>query len=268
MFLGYEYYGSEFKSNLYFPKNNVNSMKATFANSSINGVSYDFNVMANPSKNSLLSGIASYFADSTDSDVNFIYLCSHGHDDINGTKVNGYSQYGFSLQGYNTSYDLGSPYYYVTATELYACLSQIKGKVVLILDSCNSGQFILNMQPRLDKEKENRISVLTAVQGGVNASYYNVTSTSKAVDFFTYYLMYGLGYDEQKDKHDYVLRADSNGNGKVTLKEFFNYGKTATSSYVSKSSTYKAKWFKGDKKQVPQSYIKGDMADLIVYDPK
>ncbi|MBE5772483.1 MAG: hypothetical protein E7337_00945 [Clostridiales bacterium] len=268
MFMAYEYFSTEFKNNLYFSQNNVNSMKAAFSNSSIDGVKYDIHTMKNPSKNSLLSGMASYFADSNDSDVNVIYLCSHGHANINDSAVNGYSQYGISLQGYKTTYDLGSPYYYITATEIYACLSQIKGKVVLILDSCNSGQFILNMTPRLNAEEDHRISVLTAVQGGVNASYYDVTSTTKAVDFFTYFLLYGIGYDEKKDKHDHVLRADSNDNDKITLSEFFNYGKTATSGYVSRSSVYKASWFHGNRKQVPQSYIKGDMGSLVIYDPK
>ena len=268
MFMAYEYFSTEFKHNLAFSQNNVNSMKAAFSNSSINGVKYDIHTMKNPSKNSLLSGMASYFADSNESDVNVIYLCSHGHANINGTSVGGVSQYGLSLQGYNTSYDLDSPYYYITATELYACISQIKGKVVLILDSCNSGQFITNMKSRLDMEENNRIAVLTAVQGGTNASYYDVTSTTKAVDFFTYFLLYGIGYDEKKDKLDYRLRADSNESGVVSLKEFFNYGKTATSAYVSKSSTYKASWFHGSSYQVPQSYIKGDMGDLIIYAPK
>ena len=106
--------------------------------------------------------------------------------------------------------------------------------------------------------------MLTAASN-TNASYYNVKSTTTAVDFFTYFMLYGLGYEEKTHKFDYSLRADSNKSGTVSLSEMFNYARNSVLNNVPAYSKYS--WFWGNKNQSPQSYM-GDNANLIMYDPK
>ncbi len=255
MFVAYSYFDADYAHSLYFSQNNANSMSTVFGNSVIDGQGYDITTVKNPSKNSLLRGISSTFADSTDSDVSMIYLCSHGH------RTGSSSGYRMSLPGYENA--SSSPYYYITSKELFSCISQIKGRVVLIIDSCYSGIFINDMRSSLDAEG-GRISVLTAASN-TNASYYNVKSTTTAVDFFTYFMLYGLGYEEKTHKFDYSLRADSNKSGTVSLSEMFNYARNSVLNNVPAYSKYS--WFWGNKNQSPQSYM-GDNANLIMYDPK
>ena len=63
--------------------------------------------------------------------------------------------------------------------------------MVLILDSCYSGAFLEDMGAQL-RSQNGRIAVLTAASD-TRATYYNVKDTGRAVDFFTFFLLQGLG---------------------------------------------------------------------------
>ena len=122
--------------------------------------------------------------------------------------------------------------------------------------------------------------MLTAASD-TRATYYNVKNTNKAVDFFSYFLLQGLGYNEKEGwwnagangglgVYPGYLAADrmgnGDGNGEVSLGELFDYVSNCIAVnipvYMTKS------WYWGDKTrvQVPRYYA-GALNDIAVYRP-
>ena len=269
LFAAYSYFDSSYKGYIQFTRNNAKSMEYVFGKSSVSGLKYDTKVMGNPSKLQLLSGIAGYFASTTDNDVSIVYLCSHGH------MMGDYQGYRMSLPGYDESKNNAN--YYLTSQEIYNCVSRIRGSVVLVLDSCYSGTFLEDVKGQLDAQN-GRIAVLTAA-GDTRATYYNVKDTSRAVDFFTFFLLQGLGYSARdgwwnanakgaKGAYPGYLSADNAGNkdGIVTLGEFYDFA--AKSIAVNIPNYMKKTWYWGDKTRVqaPRCYA-GALNDLVIYQP-
>lgn len=269
LFAAYSYCDSSYDGYLPFPRNNATSMSSVFKESSVSGQIYSTKVMGNPGKTSLLSGISRFFSETTDNDVSIVYLCSHGHMTA--------SCYGYrmSLPGYDSNKSNAN--YYLTSKEIFDCVRRIRGKVVLIVDSCYSGAFIQDMSEKLAAQN-GRIAVLTAAYD-TRATYYNVNSENKSVDFFTFFLLQGLGFNERegwwnldssgnKGSYPGYLAADAagNGDGAVTLGELFNYAynciRVNIPNYMKKS------WYWGDKTKVqdPQ-YYSGALNSLVVYQP-
>ena len=264
LFAAYSYYDS-----LPFVKRNAESMANVFKKSSIEGQGYATKVLGNPSKDRLLSGIASLFADADDNDVSVVYLCSHGHN----TKSS-YSNYRLSLVGYDNN--KSNPKYYLTAKEIFASVQAIRGNVVLILDSCYSGTFINDMKSGLQGEN-GRIAVLTAASN-TRATYYN--NKAKAVDFFTFFLLQGLGYNEKEDWWNANAGGDAgsypgyfaadlkgNGDGAASLAEFYNFAANCIDVNI---PTYMTKsWYWGEKDNVQKTRIyAGNLKNLVIYRPE
>lgn len=270
LFAAYEYATSGVKGYLPFPGNNANSVADVFGKSSISGLEYTTKVMANPGKTALLSGISGFFAETTDADVSIVYLCSHGH------MTNGYAGYRMSLPGYDGN--PGNANYYMSAQEIFNCISRIRGSVVLILDSCYSGAFLQDMSSQLAAQG-GRIAVLTAASD-TRATFYNVKNTKKSVDFFTFFLLKGLGYNHRdkwwnknaagsKGKYPGYLAADKagNGDGIVTLGEFYDYASKSIATNIPKYM--KKSWYWGDKTRVQVTrYYAGNLNDLVIYKAK
>ena len=263
LFAAYSYYNS-----LPFVKRNSEGMADVFGMSAIDGQGYDTKVLGNPTKDRLISGIASFFDNADEDDVSIVYLCSHGHNNKSS-----YSSYRLSLTGYDTNKN--DSRYYLTSKEIFNSVQAIRGNVILILDTCYSGTFINDMKSRLDAEN-GRIAVLTAASN-TKATFYN---SANSVDFFTFFLLQGLGYNEKDgwwigsadgDKGSYpgYLSADvkGNGDGAVTLGEMFSYASNCIDvnipKYMSKS------WYWGEKSAVQKSRIyAGNLKNLVVYQPK
>lgn len=264
LFAAYSYYDS-----LPFVKRNADSMAKVFRKSNIDGGSYTAWVLGNPSKARIVGGISAFFADADENDVSIVYLCSHGHNDKSS-----YTDYRMSLKGYDSNKN--NPKYYLTSDEIFDSVQGISGNVVLILDSCYSGTFINDMKSRL-KAENGRIAVLTAASN-TRATYYN--NKSKAVDFFTFFLLMGLGYNEKEDwwngnsegdKGSYpgYFAADKrgNGDGAATLGEFYSFASNSIDAnipgYMTKS------WYWGDRETVQKTRIfEGNLKNLIIYQPE
>lgn len=270
VFAAYGYFNPDYKGYIPFTENNANSLVSVFGNSSVSGLGYTSKVMGNPTKAGLLSGISSFFAGTADVDVSIVYLCSHGH------MTNGYGGYRMSLPGYDESPNNAN--YYMSSQEIFNCVSRIRGNVILILDSCYSGAFLEDMTGQLDAQG-GRIAVMTAASD-TRATYYNVKKTEKAVDFFTFFLLKGLGYNHRdkwwnknaagkKGGYPGYLAADiaGNGDGIVTLGEFYDYGANSIAANI--PSYMKKSWYWGDKTrvQVPRFYA-GNLRDLVIYQPR
>ena len=242
-----------------------------FSKSSLDGQGYSTKVMGNPSKTQLLSGISTYFANADDNDVSIVYLCSHGHN----TKSS-YRNYHLSLPGYSKNKKNAN--YTITSAEIFNCVKRIRGSVVLILDSCYSGTFLQDMSGRLD-DMGGRIAVLTAASNS-RATFYNVKNTNKSVDFFTFFLLQGLGYSEKdgwwtgnasggKGSYPGYLAADRTGNndGVVTLGEFYDFASKCIAKNI--PSYMKKSWYWGEKGvvQAPRFYA-GNLKSLRIYQPE
>ena len=269
---GYARPGYTGKDSLPFPKNNATSVAKVFGNSRIDGVDYIENsTLVNPSKSAIFSGIASFFASADDDDVSVVYLCSHGHMLGNNTG------YRMSLPGYTNSNS--DPRYYMSSAEIFNAVRAIRGKVVLIIDSCYSGIFIEDMRGNLYAEG-GRISVLTAAFN-TRATFYNVKDTNKAVDFFTFFLLQGLGYDERyghyikdaggsKGSAPGLLLADTINNagkkdGVVTVAELYAYVSRCIA--VNIPSYSQNSWFWGSPEQQTR-YFEGANGKLPIYRAK
>lgn len=259
VFSVYDFYNVPVKGSLRFPMNNATSFQNVFAGNSIDGVGYEnLGVLENPSKQALLSGIASAFSGSRDTDINLIYLCSHGTNYVDVKKTSKSTHYGLQLPGYR-NYKSSSEYY-VTSEEIFSAISAINGKVILVLDSCYSGQFIVNMRSALDAQN-GRISVMTAATN-TTACYYNIANTSTACDFFTMYLLMGAGYNLRTHSATGAHAADTNQDGKLTFNELFSYAKKSVRANVPRYR--KKSWFHGNYKQSPNVYA-GANGDLVLY---
>lgn len=270
LFAAYSYFNTEYRGYLPFTRNNTESFANVFEHSSVSGLRYNTRVMGNPSKTQLLSGISGFFAGSTDADISIVYLCSHGH------MTNGYGGYRMSLPGYDDNPNNAN--YYMTPQEIFNCIKRINGSVVLILDSCYSGAFLQDMQAQLDAQG-GRIAVLTAASD-TRATYYKVKNTNRSVDFFTFFLLKGLGYNPRdswwnknekgkKGVYPGYLAADvaGNGDGIVTLGEFFNYA--SRSIAVNIPGYMKKSWYWGDPTRVQEPrFYAGNLNDLVIYQPQ
>ena len=264
LFAAYSYYDS-----LPFVKRNSESMVTVFKKSAIEGQTYDAKILGNPSKSGIQSGIASFFREADDNDVSIVYLCSHGHNNKSS-----YSSYRLSLMGYDRNKN--NPRYYLTSREIFNSIQPIKGNVILILDSCYSGTFIKDMKSKLDAEN-GRIAVLTAASN-TKASFY--TTKAKSVDFFTFFLLQGLGYNEkdgwwtrnadaEEGSYPGYFMADNrgNGDGSATLGEFYSFASNAIDvnipNYMRKS------WYWGETDRVQKTRLyAGDLKNLVIYRPE
>ena len=90
--------------------------------------SYTTTTLPNSTKDEILSAIGTAFADATENDISLFYYSGHG--------VQSYFSPGF--HGALCSIDDR----YITFSELASALSQVKGRVIVILDSCFSGAAI------------------------------------------------------------------------------------------------------------------------------
>ena len=271
---GYAMPGYTSSGKLVFSLHNTNLVRRIFGKS---GLGYAVNTnLVNPTRSKLLSALGSYMSGATENDVTVVYLCSHGH-------------YGKPDAGSAKTYYMSFPvltatgvnYQKITSIELFNKLKKGKGRVILILDSCYSGIFI--KERRADLDANGRISVITAATD-TRASYYNTPDTRAAMDFFTFFLLMGTGYDgingwyikdtkRGKGVAPGYMLADSyenhlNKDGVITLAELYGF---ASKSIAANISAYSRKsWYWGDPRgtQRSYSYLAGDAGDIALYKPK
>jgi len=264
LFAAYSYYNS-----LPFVKRNSESMATVFTKSAIEGQGYAAKVLGNPSKSGIQAGIASFFREADDNDVSIVYLCSHGHNNKSS-----YSSYRLSLTGYYQNKN--NSRYYLTSREIFNSIQAIRGNVILILDSCFSGTFINDMKSKLDDE-DGRIAVLAAASN-TKATFYTIKA--KSVDFFTFFLLQGLGYNEkegwwtqnaeaEKGSYPGYFLADrkGNGDGAATLGEFYSFASNCIDVNIPKYM--KKSWYWGDTSKVQKTrFYAGDLKNLVIYRPE
>ncbi|MBR7041159.1 MAG: Ig-like domain-containing protein [Clostridia bacterium] len=248
------------KQNGYLPfsKNGTRGVVDALNHSHVDGAAYSVTYMgSSPSIASFRSAVSALANAAQPDDVTFIYILSHGtYSAANGG-------YNFSFSGTGDR---------MTGDTLISGVSQISGHVVLVMCTCHSGRIYLS--PRLSaimanggsyngKNGAGRLSIITSATDTLS-TYYNVANESVSYDFFSKAFTRGLGWDMIADVAC-SLAADSNGDGKVSVREIAAYSATQTqnliSAYVQQYGTDK---LHGNLSQYPTHYYAQGDADLII----
>ena len=202
---------------------------------------YKIKKLPDATKDQILNAIASYANSGKSYDV--LYFCYSGH---------GTSNYMGAYQG--ALYTVDSKY--IRTDELEAALSAFPGKVVVLLDSCFSGAAIYDKDAeaasgealdqfnqsvidafagktffdeseeepvattRMGELAQSKYTVLTAARYDQTSS--SVTSGGVSFGVFTRGLVEGMGCNYPAGKYQGSMKADKDGNSKVTLEEAYN----------------------------------------------
>ena len=225
----------------------VNDMNAMAGMLQGLGNSFSTKTLPNSTKSEIKSALSTVFAGTTDSSVSLLYYSGHGVlDEDNPT-----SQY----QGALCPIDCDKGYY-ITFSELASMLSQVKGRVIIMLDSCHSGAAI-GKSNTSRQELEQQIKAYNQAAIAAFSGYriaateeevakYGELATSKFIvitaattsesswdgsfdgsDYrqgrFTAAVIKGLGCKYPNGTYSGSMPADSNGDKKITLSELYNY---------------------------------------------
>ena len=225
----------------------VNDMNAMAGMLQGLGNSFSTKTLPNSTKSEIKSALSTVFAGTTDSSVSLLYYSGHGVlDEDNPT-----SQY----QGALCPIDCDKGYY-ITFSELASMLSQVKGRVIIMLDSCHSGAAI-GKSNTSRQELEQQIKAYNQAAIAAFSGYriaateeevakYGELATSKFIvitaattsesswdgsfdgsDYrqgrFTAAVIKGLGCKYPNGTYSGSMPADSNGDKKITLSELYKY---------------------------------------------
>ena len=194
--------------------------------------SYESEFCLDPGKEELLLTIENAFRAADENDISIIYINAHG-----GT------------QG-GISWIEAADTLVVTAGELERVTRQIPGRVVLLIDCCNSGGFIGTMGVyasgfesafSMNSFSRDKYLVLTSCTGEENS--YRVTAgemTEESMSTaFARALCEGLGWDLVNDRA-VSLRSDSDGDRTVTFTELYLYTRRRCMYYLYGSGVYQS----------------------------
>ena len=225
--------------------------------STIDGASYSVKYLpANPSVESIRSSISGIANLADEDDVTVIFLLSHGT----------YSE----AKGYYMQFPNGSEY---KANTIIGDVTQISGHVVLVVCSCHSGRILqcsalgtirANGGAYTGRNGEGHLSVICS-STDTKSTYYNVTDTTQAYDFYTKAFTAALGWDMISDSQA-SIKADADGDGRVSIGELSAWAKVKTQTYISSYiQLHGTNLFYGDQNQYPSSYIPESEAELAIF---
>ena len=218
------------------PVNDAQAMAATLSK-----YRYSVTKKTNLSKSQILSAIDSAFKGAASNDVSLFFYSGHGANNDAGTM--GY------LCGVNEEF--------VAFTTLASALNKIPGKVIVILDSCDSGNAVIkNANGKYDPVKFNRAAIDvfaqadaasdTAPKNGelrtskflvITAGTKNENTSDISLDgklwggLFTRYFVEGAGCSFPYGTFSNSIPCDSNADRKITLTEMYNYTKAKCAAY-------------------------------------
>ena len=195
----------------------INAMTNAFKEQKIDGKTFEAVEMnTDLTKKEISSKIQSFFENTDDDDVSYIFINAHGGSDgCIALPTDGYL-YGSDVR---------------TLLDKY-----VRGEVVFIIESCHAGN-IIGRSLAEDSFAENFISNFKAVESDsrraeLAAERFHVLCSSKmtelswtwtnSIGFASKYWSLGLGWDGLA-KVSGDLLADANGDSKVTLQELYAY---------------------------------------------
>ena len=201
--------------------------------------SFSTTTLTNCSSTQILNGIKSAYAGATDSSVSLFYYSGHGAQ-------SSYQPYLGALCPVSGEI--------ITMSQLATELSKVKGRVIVILDSCHSGAAIgkdgskdllrAHTQAVIDAFSGYRIEaseedvakygelatskfiVITAARSDEvcwNTLYWGIDGGDYSQGFFTAAFIKGMGCTYPNGTYSGSMPADTDGNKQITLKEIFSY---------------------------------------------
>ena len=230
-----------FANDLSGPKNDA---KATA--SMLSKYHYSTTKKYNLTKPQILSAIRSAFSGASSNDVSLFFYSGHGSNNYSGSM--GY------LVGVDSSY--------LSMSELASALKKIPGRVIVVLDSCFSGNAIskdagmeyspekfdraavnafaaadtvIETNPGSDAAEKNgelRNGKFLVLAGGQKGELtYDVPQNGLYGGLFTRYFVQGAGCSFPSGNYSGRIPSDSNYDKKVTLKEMYNYTRRNVLAY-------------------------------------
>ena len=225
---------------------------------------YSVKTLPNSKKAAIMNAIKSTYADAMDNDVSLFYYSGHGVD------ANGNNTYQGALVPIDENY--------ITMQELAAELSKVRGRVVVILDSCMSGAAIEpksahgangpdpmdevseaffesaveafsgyyieteDGEPasgtRMGEFRQSKFIVITAASAYRSSYEGKFDGTGYYQGAFTAALIKGLGCKYPKGNYSGSMPADTDSNNKVTLYEIYRYAYDQAYSWTGQYAKY------------------------------
>ncbi len=210
-------------------QNDVNNMEKTLLNATMDGLPFcTVDKVINQDRSTIIDQVCTTFQDTTEGDISYIFISCHG--DASGNICMDTTDIRFSPAQLRELFDV-----------------YIKGKVVVMVTSCYSGNLIqasamaeCNGADEVDEVEEFCQEFVNAFQPGKSSGGEGALADSKYVVVCAagkdesswywpgkysvpiYYWLKGFGWDCDKQS-TISMQADGNGDGKVTLNELHNY---------------------------------------------
>ena len=204
----------------------------TFANG------YKITMIPDATKAQILDGIQKAFADATEDDVSLFHYSGHGVYYGTNTSDPQFQQWQGALCTIDDNY--------ITLPELAQLLSKVKGRIIVILDSCHSGAAIgKSSENELDLFNSAVLDAFRSASGEngskwqnfnndkfivITAASYTESSYDGKYDgsgysqgAFSAAFVKGLGGKYPNGVYTGSMPADSNGDQDITLAEIFKY---------------------------------------------
>ncbi len=235
---------------------------ANSINGMLKGLKRPFTVklLRNVSKTAMINEIRTAFADTWDNDISVFHYSGHG---VNASGSPDYEQ----MQGALVSVDMQ----YITFEELAEELSKVRGRVIVILDSCHSGASIAKSDEENQKDleafnqaaidafsgycleakgeegdpntrmgelKQSKFIVITAASAGQSSYDGKFDGSGYYQGAFCAAIIKGLGCTYPNGHYTGSMPADTNGDGKITLKELYDYAAWQARSWAPQDIQY------------------------------
>lgn len=182
------------------------------------GTAFEITMQIDSSEEDLISAIESAFSGASEDDVSLFYISCHG-EMIGGEPI-------LLLHD-------GTP---VAVRRLEQMLRGVKGRVIVLLDCCQSGAFIGSAAAKVYAESAAQVftdsallsgKYLVMTSCGADEDSYRISDTGENTEaamstVFSRALCEGLGWDLDNDR-SVSLRADGNRDGAVTFTELWLY---------------------------------------------
>lgn len=210
-------------------ENTVRGVYDMLVNQSIDGAAYQTRLQLDSTREEIAEGIRLAFSEAKETDLSLFYINCHG------------------------SYEDGSAYIRlhdetrITVDQLESMIQDVPGKIVLILDFCQSGAFIgagedaeqlagctdqtLSGRQALTSGKYIVITSASSSEDSYRRSFTSGTSESSTAAIMGRSLCEGAGWDIIYDR-SVSLKADADKDGLVTVQEIFEYTKERVAHYL------------------------------------
>ncbi len=217
--------------------NTAQGLSDMFQQADMDGEQYEIAIKLDVTKEQLFAAINQTFLEASDSDVSVFYINTHG-----------------GVEGGQPYFELHSGER-ISPAELEQQTHNVRGKIVLILDYCQSGAFI-DGQTVFQNEKYIVMTSSSATEDSYRIGSEKTQTEASMATAFGRSLSEGAGWDLIADGKT-SLKADANGDGKLTVQELNDYAAIRVQNFLSSSGV--------EPTPVQTPMLRAQSADLILF---